>query len=78
MSSLSLFRGHLSWIAEMVLSGEEGVGTGEQLPPSKSVKKVPISRKTLEHFSTLDLTQTLDKTFHQCAHSTATCRVLLG
>jgi len=34
----------------MALSGEEGVGTGAQLPPSKSVKK---SRFQEKHWSTL-------------------------
>jgi len=45
------------------LTGEEGVGTGAQFPLSKWVKKAPISRQTLRHFSTLDLTQVLSKHF---------------
>ena len=44
----------------MDLSGEEGVGTGEQLPPSECVKNALISRQTLGHCSTLDLTQTFE------------------
>jgi len=40
----------------MALSGEKGVGTGAQLPPSKCVEKDSISRQTLGNFSTLDFT----------------------
>jgi len=46
----------------------------EKLPPSKCDKKALVSRQTLGHFSTLDLTQTFEEVFHQFAHSTATCR----
>jgi len=59
----------------MALSGEERVGTGAQLPPNKCVEKALLSRQTLGYFSTLDLTQTFEKTLHQFAHSTATCLV---
>jgi len=44
----------------MALSGEEGVGNGEKLPPSKREKKTLMSRQTLGHFSTLDLNQTFE------------------
>jgi len=37
----------------MALSGDEGVGNGAQLPPSKCVKK-PWFKTTVGHFSTLD------------------------
>jgi len=57
MSSPSLFKGTLTGVAEMALSGEEGVGIGAQLPPSQCVNKELISRQTLGHCSTLDLTQ---------------------
>jgi len=60
MSSLSLFKGLLTGVAEMALSGEEGVGTGAQLTPSKCAQKALVSRQTLRHFSTLDLTQTFE------------------
>jgi len=59
-SSFLLLRGFLTGMAEMVSSGEEGVGNGAQLPPSKCVKKALISRQTLAHLSTLDLTQTFE------------------
>jgi len=45
---------------EISLSGEEGGGTGAQLPPNKCVKKSPISRQTLRLYSALDLTQTFE------------------
>jgi len=44
----------------MALSGEEGEGLGHNFPPSKCVKKALISRQTLGHFSTLDLTKTFE------------------
>jgi len=47
-------------MAEMALSVEEGVGNGEKLPPSKCDKKALVSRQTLGHFSTFDLTQTFE------------------
>jgi len=55
-----LFKGRLTGVAEISLSGEEGVGTGEQLPPSKCVKKALISRQTLGLLNALDLTQTFE------------------
>jgi len=57
---------------------EKGEGTGEQLPPSKSVKNAMISRITMRYFSTLDLTQIFEKTFHQFAHFTTTFLVFSG
>jgi len=39
-----------------VLYGEKGVGTAEQLPLRKCVKKAMISRITLKYLSTLHLT----------------------
>jgi len=51
---------------------ENRCGDWEKLPPSKCVKKAMILRITLRYFSTLDLTQIFEKTFHQFAHSTTT------
>jgi len=66
-------------MAEMALSGEEGVGTVAQLPPSRCVKKALISsRQTLKLFSTLSLTLTFYLIFHPFTHSTVTCRVFLA
>jgi len=65
----------LTEMVEMALSGEEGEGLGHNCSTSKCVKKSLISRQTLGHFSTLDLTKTFEWTFRQFAHSTATCRV---
>jgi len=51
---------------------EKGVGTGEQLPPSKCAEKAMISRITMRYFRTLDLTQIFEKTFHKFAYITTT------
>jgi len=60
MSSLSFVQITLIRVAEIYLSVEEGVGTGEQLPPMKECYKKLISRQNLGIFSTLDLTQTFE------------------
>jgi len=50
----------------------ESVGTGEQLRPSKSVKKAMISRIIMRYFITLDLTQIFEKAFYQSVYFTTT------
>ena len=51
----------LNWDGGNGFSGEKGGGTGQQLPPRKSVEKAMISRTTMRYFSTLDLTQIFEK-----------------
>jgi len=50
----------------------KGVGTGQQLPPSKSVKNAMIARITMRYFSTIDFTHIFETTFHQFAYFTTT------
>jgi len=64
MLSLSFVQRIFYWDVGNVLSGKKGVGTGENLLPSKCVKKATISRITLRYLSTLDLTEIFEKTFH--------------
>jgi len=60
-------------MGEMALYGKEGVRTGAHLLPSKCVKKNWFWRQTPGYFSTVDLTQIFEQTFHQFAHSTGRC-----
>jgi len=60
MSSLSFVQMAYDWDGRNDLSGEESVGMKHNAPPSKCVNKALISRQTLRHFSTLDLTQTFE------------------
>jgi len=53
-----LFKWLLIGVEEMALSKDQGVETGEQLPPCKLVKS--LLEKNTWYFSTLNLTQSFE------------------